>query len=70
MKKISNPNIIKIRLIKLIYYCPFIELIIKFKNNKAKDFKIDLDSLALAYQDNRLSELELGGWGLHHNWPI
>ena len=47
-----------------------IKVTIKFKNNKAKDFKIDLDSLALAYQDNRLSELELGGWGLHHNWPI
>lgn len=41
-----------------------------FKKNKAKKFKIDISSIAIAYGDNRLNDLELLGWGLHNVWPI
>lgn len=42
------------------------------KNDKAKDFKIDLASLADIYNDERFNKLDLAGWGFHDkeiaNW--
>lgn len=42
-----------------------VKVILKIKKGKAKDFKIDLNSLAEAYHDERFKELELVGWGLN-----
>ena len=47
-----------------------IKVRVKFKNNKAKNFKISIPSIAEVYNDNRLNDLELMGWGLHNCWPI
>lgn len=47
-----------------------IKVKVKFKDNKVKDFKIDISSIATAYNDDRLNDLELLGWGLHNSWPI
>lgn len=47
-----------------------IKVQVKFKNNNAKDFKIDISSIASAYNDDRLNDLELLAWGLHNSWPI
>lgn len=42
-----------------------VKVIIKLKNGIPKDFKIDIDSLADAYYDDRFKALELGGWGFN-----
>ncbi len=42
-----------------------IKIIFKIKKEKIKSFKIDLDSLARTYNDNRFKELELIGWGIN-----
>lgn len=47
-----------------------IKVRLKFKNNKAKNFKIDISSIAISYNDDRLNDLELLAWGLHNSWPI
>ena len=39
-----------------------IKLILKFKNEKYKDFKYDLDSLADAFNDERFRRMDLCGW--------
>lgn len=44
-----------------------IKVKIKVKNNKVKDFIIDLKSLADVYNDNRFIKLDLVGWGLHND---
>ncbi|MBQ8147316.1 MAG: hypothetical protein IJ040_00840 [Lachnospiraceae bacterium] len=35
----------------------------KIKNGKIKNYKMDIDSLADAYQDERIRKLELLSWG-------
>ena len=52
------------------YHDKEIKVQVKFKDNKAKDFKIYTPSIAAAYNDDRLNDLELLGWGLHNSWPI
>ena len=42
-----------------------IKITFKIKREKIKNFKIDLDSLAAVYNDERLKLLELLGWGLN-----
>ncbi|MDL2300284.1 hypothetical protein LJC01_01420 [Clostridiaceae bacterium OttesenSCG-928-D20] len=42
-----------------------VRLTFKLKNDKPKDFKLDLESLADACGDERLKTLELCGWGLN-----
>ncbi len=42
-----------------------ISVVLKYRKNKLKSFKIDLDSLAFACVDDRLKELELLGWGVY-----
>lgn len=54
----------------LVYQDKEIKVKVKFKENKAKDFKIDISSIATAYNDDRLNDLELLGWGLHNSWPV
>lgn len=46
-------------------YGKSVKVILKIKKGKIKDFKIDLDSLAKAYNDERFKQLELVGWGLN-----
>lgn len=43
-----------------------VKVILKIKKEKIKDFKIDLDSLAEAYNDERFKSLELFCWGLNN----
>ncbi|MGN0473860.1 MAG: hypothetical protein ACI4IJ_02100 [Acutalibacteraceae bacterium] len=43
-----------------------VKVILKVKNGRAKDFKIDLDSLAEAYNDERFKSFELFCWGLNN----
>lgn len=38
---------------------------LKYKNGKLKDFKLDIESLVKAYNDERFHQLELLGWGLN-----
>lgn len=45
-------------------YGKSIKVILKIKKGKIKNFKIDLDSLANSYNDERFKQLELVGWGL------
>lgn len=42
-----------------------IKVILKIKKGKLKDFKIDLDSLAGVYNNQKFKLLELLGWGLN-----
>lgn len=42
-----------------------VKVIFKIKKGKLKAFKIDLDSLAEACGDERITDLELAGWGLN-----
>lgn len=42
-----------------------VKVIFKMKKGKVKDFKIDLDSLAEAFNDERFKKLEAAGWGLN-----
>lgn len=42
-----------------------ISVVLKYRKNKLKSFKIDLESLAFACADDRLKELELLGWGIN-----
>lgn len=42
-----------------------IKFIFKIKKGKIKAFKIDLDSLAKVYNDDRFKKLELLGWGVN-----
>lgn len=42
-----------------------VKVILKIKKEKVKDFKIDLDSLAEAYNDERFKSFELVCWGLN-----
>lgn len=42
-----------------------IKVILKIKKGMPKDFKIDVTSLAEAYNDERFNSLELVGWGLN-----
>lgn len=42
-----------------------VRVLFQMKNGKAKDFRIDLDSLASLYQDDRFAHLDLLGWGLN-----
>ena len=42
-----------------------IKVVFKLKKGKAKDFKVDLDSLASALGDDRFQALELVGWGMN-----
>lgn len=37
---------------------------LKFKDGKCKDFRFDLNSLAVAYNDERFRRMELTGWSL------
>lgn len=46
-------------------YDKTVKVILKIKKGKVKDFKIDLDSLARSYNDERFRSLELVGWGLN-----
>lgn len=41
-----------------------VKVLFKIKNEKAKDFKIDLSSFASLYHDDRFINLELVCWGL------
>lgn len=41
------------------------KIIFKTKKGKIKAFKIDLDSLAQAYNDDRFKALKLLGWGVN-----
>ncbi len=43
-----------------------VKVILKIKKEKVVDFKIDLDSLAEAYNDERFKSLELSAWGLNN----
>lgn len=43
----------------------FVNVIIKVKNGKAKDFKIDLVDLAERLSDKRFEKISLLGWGLN-----
>lgn len=43
-----------------------VKVILKIKKEKIKDFKIDLDSLVEAYNDDRFKSLELFCWGLNN----
>ena len=47
-----------------------IKVKVKLKNNKVKKFKIDIASIATAYNEDRLNTLELLGYGLYNSWPI
>lgn len=38
---------------------------LKYKNGKLKSFKLQIESLAKAYNDDRFLQLELLGWGLN-----
>ena len=38
---------------------------LKYKNGKLKSFKLKIESLAKAYNDDRFLQLELLGWGLN-----
>lgn len=40
-----------------------VKLQFKIKNGKIKNMKLDIDSLADAFQDERIREMELLGWG-------
>ena len=40
-----------------------VKLKFKIKNGKIKNMKLDIDSLADAFQDERIREMELLGWG-------
>lgn len=42
-----------------------VKVILKIKKGKLKDFKIDLDSLAEVYNNEKFKLLELLGWGLN-----
>lgn len=42
-----------------------VKVIFKFKKDKLKSFKIDLNSLCEAYNDERFMFMELNGWGLN-----
>lgn len=42
-----------------------VKVILKIKKGKLKDFKIDLDSLAEVYNNQKFKSLELMGWGLN-----
>lgn len=42
-----------------------VKIICKIKKEKIKSFKIDLDSLAQVYNDDRFKNLELVGWGIN-----
>lgn len=42
-----------------------VKVILKIKKGKLKDFKIDLDSLAGVYNNQKFKLLELLGWGLN-----
>lgn len=42
-----------------------VKVILKIKKGKLKDFKIDLDSLAGVYNNQKFKSLELLGWGLN-----
>lgn len=42
-----------------------IKIICKIKKEKIKSFKIDLDSLVQAYNDDRFGNLELVGWAVN-----
>lgn len=42
-----------------------VRVIFKFKKGKLKSFRIDTDSLAEAYNDERFKLMELLGWGLN-----
>ena len=44
-----------------------VQVTFKVKKEKIKSFKIDLESLAIAYNDERFKSLELVGWGLNDN---
>jgi len=42
-----------------------VKVIIKLKKGIAKDFKLDIDSLSEAYNDERFKLLSLLGWGFN-----
>ena len=42
-----------------------VKVTIKIKKSVPKDFKLDIDSLAEAYNDERFKSLDLLGWGLN-----
>ena len=42
-----------------------VNVIFKIKNGKVKSFKIDLESLARIFNDNRFKKIELMGWGIN-----
>ena len=42
-----------------------VSVVLKYRKNKLKSFKIDTESLAFACGDDRLEILELLGWGIH-----
>lgn len=42
-----------------------VKVVLKIKKGKLKDFKIDLDSLAGVYNNQKFKLLELMGWGLN-----
>ena len=46
-------------------YLKTIKVTFKIKKNKVKNFKIDLQSLANAYSDQRFADMELLCWGLN-----
>ncbi len=46
-------------------YLKKVKVTFKIKKDKVKDFKIDLQSLANAYCDQRFADLELLCWGLN-----
>jgi len=42
-----------------------VKVIFKIKDGKIKRFTFDLDSMAEAYNDDRLRSMEAAGWGSH-----
>lgn len=46
-----------------------VKVMVKIKDGKAKDFKIDLTFLAEVYSDNRFNKLDLLGCGIHDKEP-
>lgn len=42
-----------------------VKVVIKIKKGKPKDFKLDVNSLAEAYNDERFKSLALLGWGFN-----
>lgn len=44
-----------------------VSVVLKYRKNKLKSFKIDLESLAFACADDRLKNMDFLGWGINDN---